>query len=115
MLAIQNDPFALGFAADELRADPEVVLAALRRDPAALALADARLFRNADFMLSAVKLDVTAATYAAPELLSDPAFRAAARAANSCVGSWFVNTEHFPGLQDPEVQQEFHAGQQQPQ
>jgi hypothetical protein len=105
--AVQNDPFSLGFASQTLRADPGVVLAALRLDPAALALADSRLFSSAAFMLAAIKLDATAATYAAPELLSDPYFRAAAKAANSVVGHWFVNTEHFPGLQDPAVQQEF--------
>lgn len=105
--AVQSDPFSLGFACQTLKADAGVVLAALRRDPAALALADSRLFSSDDFMLAAIKLDATAATYAAPKLLSDPNFRAAAKAANSVVGHWFVNTEHFPGLQDPAVQQEF--------
>lgn len=105
--AVQSDPFALGFASDSLRADAGVVLAALRRDPAALALADAKLFACADFMLAAIKLDATAATYATSALLADPEFRLKAKAANSFVLSWFANTEHFPGLQDPAGQQEF--------
>jgi hypothetical protein len=111
LAAVAADPFALAFAAEGLRADAGVVLSALRRDPAALALADARLFADAEFMLKAIKLDATATTYAAPTLLGDPEFRSAAKAANSVVGSWFASTEHFPGLQQPEVQQEFHSGQ----
>lgn len=107
LAAVAADPFAIAFAAEALRADAGVVLAALRRDPAALALADARLFADADFMLTAIKLDATATTYAAPALLGDATFRDAAKAANSVVSSWFASTEHFPGLQQPEVQQEF--------
>jgi hypothetical protein len=104
--AVQTDPFALAFTG-ALRADAGIVLAALQRDPAAVALADARLLCDAGFMLDAIKLDATAATYAAPALLADESFRAAAKAANPYCENWFVNTEHFPGLDNPVVQQEF--------
>lgn len=68
-----------------------------------LPLADPALMADAEFMLAATRLEATAASYAAPQLLRDPRWRAAAVAANDAAAHYFVSSSlhpQFPSLQD---------------
>ncbi|CAK9030030.1 unnamed protein product [Durusdinium trenchii] len=68
MIVMQRDGNQLGFTAPAMRADEEVVRAAVRQDGHALQFACQELRNNADIVLEAVRQDGHALVYASPAL-----------------------------------------------
>ena len=66
-----QSPWALEFASDELRADREVVLAAVSQHGFALQYASDALRDDAEVVLAAVKMDGVALKFASDELRGD--------------------------------------------
>jgi hypothetical protein len=79
LAAVSENGKALKFAAEELRADKEVVLAALSKDRGALGSAAEGLRADRDVVLAAVKQNGEALEYAAEGLKNDPEVLAALR------------------------------------
>ena len=68
---IRKDGWALKYAAEELKADRDVVLAAVRKDGRALEYAAEELRADRDVVLAAVRNSGWTLQYAAPELRGD--------------------------------------------
>ena len=68
---VKLNPVALKYAADELKKDREIVLAAVKNDGLALEYAADELKKDRDFILAAVKINGLALEYASDELKKD--------------------------------------------
>ena len=77
--AVTESPFALQFADDALRADREIVLAAVRNDDSdeahALQFADDELRSDREIVLAAVRKNPTAIAHIGKGLLGEPGFQ----------------------------------------
>tara|TARA_B100000795_G_scaffold20659_1_gene13790 strand:- start:115 stop:948 length:834 start_codon:yes stop_codon:yes gene_type:complete len=77
--AVIESPFALQFADDALRADREIVLAAVRNDDSdeahALQFADDELCSDREIVLAAVRKNPTAIAHISKGLLGEPGFQ----------------------------------------
>ena len=77
--AVTESPFALQFADDALRADREIVLAAVRNDDSdeahALQFADDELRSDREIVLEAVRKNPTAIAHIGKGLLGEPGFQ----------------------------------------
>jgi hypothetical protein len=77
--AVLESPFALQFADDALRADREIVLAAVRNDDSdeahALQFADDELRSDREIVLAAVRKNPTAIAHISKDLLGEPGFQ----------------------------------------
>ena len=71
LAAVEQDGFALRYAAAELLSDAEIVLAAVRRDGWALSVAAPELLANRDIVLAAVQQDGWALRYVPAEIATD--------------------------------------------
>ena len=71
LAAVTQNGDALGYASDEPRADKEVVLAAVARNAGALKFASPELHADRDVVLTAVARNGHALMYASPELRAD--------------------------------------------
>uniref|UniRef100_A0A7S3Q607 DUF4116 domain-containing protein n=2 Tax=Chaetoceros debilis TaxID=122233 RepID=A0A7S3Q607_9STRA len=78
MAAVTQDGGALEYATEKLKGDREVVLAAVTQNGRALKYAAEELKGDREFMLAAVTQDVRALEYAAEELKGDREFVLAA-------------------------------------
>jgi len=68
---VKKDGWALTYASEELRADKDVVLAAVKKDGWALTYASEELRTDREFVLAAVKHVGSALNYASKELRAD--------------------------------------------